>query len=840
MQGIVRCWVILLTHGALAVSLASATVIRVPGQYQHIQDAIDAAVNGDTVSVWGPDGASPPYTYNENPNYHSKGLFVVNRSFLPGETNYDSISDWVVIDGRNLGTTVTVADVPAGAAATLKGFTVRGGHGVGGTQDFIAGGVDARRCAICIAKNHVVGNTSDYSVGGVGGYFLPGLTLHANLIEDNAVLHPDQGIGGVFVWYGDRPDSAVITGNTIRNNEGCIGGFAYCENHLVVPPVGPYLMTDNVIVGNICEMCGVYVAGGGSASSGSPGFLFRRNTVVGNGGRGMYSSTGGGGPPESPPMDCGTQEDPGYNVLMQNEIADLYVYSDLLSPPDWHMVGNYWGSLHTSYVRSRIDYTVIPPERVLLDPVAASGKWFDVSMNSTCETDVIVTGDVTILHDCSLTILPGKTVEFLIVPDFSAPGADPGLCDLLVGSGGGSNASLTAIGTEEEPILFRARPYLEPEFPGDWYGITVNSGCAAVLNTCEVRSGYAGVTALENASLQIHNSKIYNNLFCGITTDAAMPVYITQSEISDNGVYGMSCNNVRQNTVIQGDTLYRNAIYGISMNTYNNMTDLCEIVANRIDGGPIVVTASLNGLSFRNITGSLIIDRNHVTRCSQAGVYLENVTENTWLHFDTIVNITYDGVHCGPQAYPVIRQYNMIDACKVGVFAAQGGLPFLGSVAQPGLNSILLNNGYYVYNQNTQTILAQKNWWGTVQPPPDKFIGPVSRYPWLLGPPPSGQQSGGASGISLTTALLQPAPDPARDATTIRYQIGRPELASVTITDASGRCVRRLVKGVLQPGEYSLTWDRRDDHGRRVSDGVYFIRLEAPACQEIRKVVLTR
>jgi len=67
------------------VSVAAATQRLVPFPYQHIQDAINDAQNGDTISVWGPPPGqnAPPYIYHENIVFRPNiSLTVANRSFL--------------------------------------------------------------------------------------------------------------------------------------------------------------------------------------------------------------------------------------------------------------------------------------------------------------------------------------------------------------------------------------------------------------------------------------------------------------------------------------------------------------------------------------------------------------------------------------------------------------------------------------------------------------------------------------------------------------------------------------------------------------------------------------
>ncbi|MGH7491194.1 MAG: hypothetical protein ACREOO_02240 [bacterium] len=65
----------------MLVAAASAEVRRVPQQYNTIQAAIHAAVNGDTVLV-------EPGTYFENIRFVGKRILVASRFVLKGEESF--------------------------------------------------------------------------------------------------------------------------------------------------------------------------------------------------------------------------------------------------------------------------------------------------------------------------------------------------------------------------------------------------------------------------------------------------------------------------------------------------------------------------------------------------------------------------------------------------------------------------------------------------------------------------------------------------------------------------------------------------------------------------------
>ncbi|HDR00260.1 MAG TPA: hypothetical protein ENN51_08275 [candidate division WOR-3 bacterium] len=87
---------------------------------------------------------------------------------------------------------------------------------------------------------------------------------------------------------------------------------------------------------------------------------------------------------------------------------------------------------------------------------------------------------------------------------------------------------------------------------------------------------------------------------------------------------------------------------------------------------------------------------------------------------------------------------------------------------------------------------------------------------------------------------LAVAPSPFNRTTTVHYNLARDAEVLLRVYDASGRQVRTLENGRLRAGSRHATWDGRDDAGRRVAHGVYFVRLDTPGRQVKVKTVLTR
>jgi hypothetical protein len=79
------------------------------------------------------------------------------------------------------------------------------------------------------------------------------------------------------------------------------------------------------------------------------------------------------------------------------------------------------------------------------------------------------------------------------------------------------------------------------------------------------------------------------------------------------------------------------------------------------------------------------------------------------------------------------------------------------------------------------------------------------------------------------------SPNPTRTHTTIRFALPRSAHARLSLHDASGRLVSRLLAGELGPGHHDLPWN-----AGALANGVYFWRLEAGGETISRKMVVSR
>jgi parallel beta-helix repeat protein len=177
----------------LVGSTAFGAIIHVPGDHQTIQDAIDAASDGDTVLV--DDG-----TYIENIDFMGKAIAVKS---VNGAAS-------TIIDGNASGSVVMFVS-GEGTDSVLEGFTITKGTG---------SGITCRGSSPTITDCTISGNTADKGGGIYTGQSSP--TISDCTIKGNSA---DEGGGILCIW----DSSPMIENCTISENSAPQGGGISCN-----------------------------------------------------------------------------------------------------------------------------------------------------------------------------------------------------------------------------------------------------------------------------------------------------------------------------------------------------------------------------------------------------------------------------------------------------------------------------------------------------------------------------------------------------------------------------------------------------------------------------------
>ena len=96
------------------------------------------------------------------------------------------------------------------------------------------------------------------------------------------------------------------------------------------------------------------------------------------------------------------------------------------------------------------------------------------------------------------------------------------------------------------------------------------------------------------------------------------------------------------------------------------------------------------------------------------------------------------------------------------------------------------------------------------------------------------------STVPQVYSLSQNYPNPMVYATKIEYTLPKDSQSSLKIYNISGQLVKTLVNEQQRAGNYKLSWDGRDESGKKVSSGIYFYKFKTDDYTETRKMTLLR
>jgi hypothetical protein len=271
----------------LASSLLLARTLTVdddgPADFRSIQQAIDAALPGDLVSV-------------------ASGTYSENLALRCGVGVIGAGSGTTTIDGGRRGSVATI--VACDASTRLQGFRLTDGRADQGAGILVqegspvitlnlitgnsavasgaayysyGGGIALLNSAALVEDNQVSGNTADYG----GGIQITGGSprLTRNLITGNSAAESGGGIDA-YVVYGSAP---LIAANVLQGNSTSYGGG------MELIGAGTPVVTNNLVIGNTAIISGGLAGYGGGIDSYFVVPSLTNNTIAGN-----QSEYGGG------------------------------------------------------------------------------------------------------------------------------------------------------------------------------------------------------------------------------------------------------------------------------------------------------------------------------------------------------------------------------------------------------------------------------------------------------------------------------------------------------------------------------------------------------------------
>ncbi len=275
---------------------------------------------------------------------------------------------------------------------------------------------------------------------------------------------------------------------------------------------------------------------------------------------------------------------------------------------------------------------------------------------------------------------------------------------------------------------------------------------------------------------------------------------------------------------------------------------------NKLLGQPVAVTVECDirpavyqvkaGSTLNDIQSGIHITPEMLTAdpdtIFKLGVYINgpmsNNGEGTWVTWggtlasDPNRKMWDDGTHgdavAGDSIYTVVYNFDPSLGHRVGQefkFGIGGG----DNESGYGLNHIEnINDANATYVMHNQ--------WGSINP---KFY---NAWNFDLRRPATAVRE---EGIPVVTkyALEQNFPNPFNPTTQIRFAIPEPGEVHLTIYNALGQVVNRVVFSNLNMGVYSYIWDGKDLRGNNVASGIYFYELRAGnKFRDLKKMVLMK
>ena len=79
-------------------------------------------------------------------------------------------------------------------------------------------------------------------------------------------------------------------------------------------------------------------------------------------------------------------------------------------------------------------------------------------------------------------------------------------------------------------------------------------------------------------------------------------------------------------------------------------------------------------------------------------------------------------------------------------------------------------------------------------------------------------------------------PNPTSSISSVEYTIRKYSHCSLKAYDITEELIKTLASSSQQPGTYTITWDGRDENGKKAPRGIYFYVLESKEKRAVHKI----
>ena len=798
---------------------------EVPGEFLTIQEALDVAVDGDTVLV-------APGFYrgqgNKGLNPNGKAVVVISEQ---GPT-----TTFIDCEGSGRGFLFASGETPA---TVVSGFTIMGG------MEPVGGGVACIGGSPTLHDLVIAGNHAQSQGGGLVCIFASPVLVDVSLQSN----HSDDDGGGIYCQSGSAPQMSGVLVHD--NNAADDGGGIYCSE-------GGLDMTACTVAFNTVGGQG----GGIMARNGAQVTLDACIVVFSSAGGGLWAESGAQVTPTCSDVFGNTDGDyrgdlidltgQDGNISLDPLFCDPQSRDLSLDADSPCLAANSGCATDMGALGMGCDlpYVLIGGRLAEADdsPVrdaVLSGYYYEVRSDGNGEYGLQVpplwSGTLTPQRDGYVfdplsrdyeevsadlpdeDYLASRTTLRLVPDDFpdiqSALSASLTGDTVIVARGlytGGANERLDFGGrdivlkSEEGPEL----TIIDCEGAARAFDFDAGEGPDALVEGFTIRGGHVWYEFESNSGGAIRVSGASPTLRNLVIEDC-------RAKGAGGGIAMANSNSLVEDVVLR-----RNESYGVA---YGNGGGIAVF-----DGAPTLRrlllhdnTAAESGGGIYQSGGSLLVEgctlaSNEAERGGALGLaYVADMSCANLL-------VTGNRALVGTVAHAADSPSTMAWTCS-NLFDNLGE-EFTGFATPPGADSFTENPMYCSPTEGLYSVAEQS--------------------PCLPENNDCGVQVGALGmGCTLTSGGPAPAgfflarnhPNPFNPSTEIRFGIAEPGEVTLEVFDLAGRRVARLLDGATLPaGEQRLRWQAVDEQGRPLASGIYFARLSAGGHVSTRKLTLLK
>ncbi|MBS3742077.1 MAG: T9SS type A sorting domain-containing protein [Candidatus Cloacimonetes bacterium] len=93
---------------------------------------------------------------------------------------------------------------------------------------------------------------------------------------------------------------------------------------------------------------------------------------------------------------------------------------------------------------------------------------------------------------------------------------------------------------------------------------------------------------------------------------------------------------------------------------------------------------------------------------------------------------------------------------------------------------------------------------------------------------------------TITQNSFTNAPNPFANSTTFKFSLKEPARVKIDIYNVEGQLVKNLVNDELNSTNHSVTWNGKDEAGKKVSPGIYFTKVSAGNVSDVHKILIIK